>query len=313
MILVASVLIFVAVVTVIVGTSVVWTRSERLRARLAGASSAAPQADLLKSDAATKPSALDRVIRRSALIDQLAALSEQAGSAQSPTDLCLLVAVFALLGGLGGWFRIGTAGGTIIAAVVGSSLPVLHLLYRRHARRHKFQAQFADAVDMMSRSIRAGNALTAAIQLVGDEMADPVGAEFRKLSEEIRLGMDPGEGLSRLQARIPTEDVRFFCTAVKIQRGSGGNLAEVLDRLSDVIRKRFELLSHARVLSAQQRFAAIFVGLSPVGFSIIFYVLSPDYFEPLIGSPIAPTLIGAGLVLETIGFLVIWRIARIKV
>jgi tight adherence protein B len=107
--------------------------------------------------------------------------------------------------------------------------------------------------------------------------------------------------------------VEFFCAALLIQRGSGGNLAEILDRLSEVIRKRFELLSHAQVLSAQQRYAAIFVGASPVAFCVLFYFLEPGYFDPLLESPMAPTLITAGLVLEAIGALTIWRLARIKV
>src|SRR5262249_26724222 len=133
------------------------------------------------------------------------------------------------------------------------------------------------------------------------------------MTEEIRLGVEPGEALGRLQERMPIEDVQFFCNAVRIQRGAGGNLAEILDRLSDVIRKRFELLSHARVLSAQQRYAAIFVGASPMMFSAIFYFLSPGYFDPLIESPMAPMLIGAGLTLEAVGALIIWRVAKIKV
>jgi tight adherence protein B len=144
-------------------------------------------------------------------------------------------------------------------------------------------------------------------------MADPIGHEFRHVTEEIRLGLDPGEALLRLQQRVATDDVEFFCTAIRIQRGSGGNLAEILDRLSDVIRKRFELLSHARVLSAQQRYAAIFVGLSPALFSLIFYFLSPGYFDPLIESPMAPMLVSAGLSLEVVGALIIWRLAKIKV
>src|SRR6266545_6833853 len=166
---------------------------------------------------------------------------------------------------------------------------------------------------MISRSMRAGNALTSAIQLVGQEMADPIGQEFRQVAEEIRLGLDPTEALGGLKTRVASEDVAFFCTAVNIQRAAGGNLAEILDRLSDVIRKRFELLSHARVLSAQQRYAAIFVGLSPALFSLIFYFLSPGYFDPLIESPMAPTLVGAGLALELVGAMIIWRLAKIKV
>ena len=100
---------------------------------------------------------------------------------------------------------------------------------------------------------------------------------------------------------------------MRIQRGSGGNLAEILDRLSDVIRKRFELLSHARVLSAQQRYAAVFVGSSPALFALVFYFLSPGYFDPLIESPMAPMLVTAGLVLEAIGAAIIWRLSKIKV
>jgi tight adherence protein B len=166
---------------------------------------------------------------------------------------------------------------------------------------------------MMSRSMRAGNAMTSAIQLVGQEMPDPIGEEFRQVAEEIRLGLDPSEALGGLKARVPNEDVTFFCTAVNIQRAAGGNLAEILDRLSDVIRKRFELLSHARVLSSQQRYAAIFVGCSPIVFSILFYFISPGYFDPLIESPRAPMLVGGGLALQVIGFATIWRMARIKV
>jgi len=166
---------------------------------------------------------------------------------------------------------------------------------------------------MISRSMRAGNALTSAIQLVGEEMADPIGQEFRQVAEEIRLGLDPTEALGGLKTRVASEDVAFFCTAVNIQRAAGGNLAEILDRLSDVIRKRFELLSHARVLSSQQRYAAIFVGCSPVVFSILFYFISPGYFDPLIESPSAPMLVGGGLLMQIIGFAVIWRMARIKV
>jgi tight adherence protein B len=176
-----------------------------------------------------------------------------------------------------------------------------------------FEQQFPDALDAMARSIRAGNALGSSIQLVGEEMPDPVGQEFRQVHEEIRLGLDPGEALVRLRRRVPTEDVNFFCAAIKIQRGAGGNLAEILDRLSEVIRERYKLLSHARVLSAQHRYTAIFVGLSPVGFAVIFQLMHPGYFDLLLTSPVGPLLIGAGILFEAVGFFTIWRIARIEV
>jgi tight adherence protein B len=140
-----------------------------------------------------------------------------------------------------------------------------------------------------------------------------VGAEFRRVDEETRLGMDPGEALVRLQKRVPVEDMAFFCTAITIQRGVGGNLAEVLDRLAEVIRERFKILSYARVLSAQNKWSAVFVGLSPALFAVIFEVLHPGYFDALKTSPIGPWLVAAGLILEAIGFFAVWRIAQIKV
>ena len=314
MLLGIAALVFLAIVAVIVGIWWAQVSRQNVRRRLARhVAEVAPERQLLRGELVAGQPLWERLARKSDLVGQLTRLSEQAGSTRSASQVLLIVAGVAVAGGIVGGWRIGSAGGAVIAAIVAGALPVLHLLHKRQRRLQRFQEHFADAVDMISRSIRAGNALTAAIQLVAEEMADPIGYEFRHVTEEIRLGLDPGEALLRLQERIPTEDVEFFCTAIRIQRGSGGNLAEILDRLSDVIRKRFELLSHARVLSAQQRYAAIFVGLSPALFSLVFYFLSPGYFDPLVESPIAPTLIGAGLTLEAVGAAVIWRLAKIKV
>jgi len=314
MLIAIAALVFLGIVAAIVGLWWAQAAGQRVSQRLSlRAAADAPEHQILKMDGSAVPSMLEQLARRSDLVGQLTRLSEQAGSKQSATDLLLVVATCGLAGGALGWWRIGSLGGALLAGLLTGAMPVLYLVVKRNRRLKRFELHFADAVDMISRSIRAGNALSAAIQMVGDEMADPVGHEFRHVTEEIRLGVDPGEALARLQDRIPTEDVQFFCNAVRIQRGAGGNLAEILDRLSDVIRKRFELLSHARVLSAQQRYAAIFVGLSPLLFSIIFYFLSPGYFDPLIESPVGPMLLGAGLGLELVGGLIIWRIARIKV
>jgi tight adherence protein B len=201
----------------------------------------------------------------------------------------------------------------ILSALGAASFPYLYLLRKRYQRFQQFEQQFPDALDMMTRSIRAGHALSGAIGLVGEEMPDPVGQEFRRVFEEIRLGLDPGEALSGIQRRVPTEDTGFFYTAISIQRIGGGNLAEILDRLAEVIRARFKLLKQARVLSTQHRWTAICVGLSPLVFALIFELTYPGYFDPLLKSPYAPYMLAAGLILETIGFFSIWRIAQIKV
>jgi len=200
-----------------------------------------------------------------------------------------------------------------VTGIVTGAIPTVFLLYKRARRITRFQTQFPDALDMISRAIRAGNALTGAIKLVGEEMPDPAGAEFRQVDDEIRLGSDPGEALFGMEVRMPTEDVRFFCTAIRIQRSAGGNLAEILDRLAEVIRERFKILSYARVLSSQHRWSAVCVGLSPLVFALMFQLLHPGYFDAMLTDPIGPTLIVAGLILEAIGFMTIWRIAQIKV
>jgi tight adherence protein B len=225
----------------------------------------------------------------------------------------LLSATCAIIAGLAAWRHTGGIVPGVLSGLIGGSLPYFYLLRKRHQRFQQFEQQFPDALDMMTRSIRAGHALSGAIGLVGEEMPDPVGQEFRRVFEEIRLGLDPSEALGGIQRRVPTEDTSFFYTAISIQRIGGGNLAEILDRLSEVIRERFKLLKQARVLSTQHRWTGICVGLSPFAFALIFALTYPGYFDPLIESPLAPYLFTAGAILESIGFLTIWKIAQIKV
>jgi tight adherence protein B len=244
----------------------------------------------------------------------VATLAEQAGYDNARTGVIFLLTVgCALIAGIAAWRHTGGMVLGILSGLVAASLPYLYLLRKRHQRFQQFEQQFPDALDMMTRSIRAGHALSGAIGLVGEEMPDPVGQEFRRVFEEIRLGLDPGEALSGIQRRVPTEDTGFFYTAISIQRIGGGNLAEILDRLAEVIRERFKLLKQARVLSTQHRWTAICVGLSPLVFALIFELTYPGYFDPLLKSPYAPYMLTAGFILETIGFFSIWRIAQIKV
>jgi tight adherence protein B len=243
----------------------------------------------------------------------LASLLERSGYRRTVREVALVIAAFALVGAAVGTFRMGGALWGLIGAACTGSLPIVFLSYKANQRMNRFQRDFPDAMDMMTRAIRAGHALGSGIRLVGEEMRDPVGPEFARIAEEMRLGRDVNEALAGLEERVPAEDVRFFCTAVSIQRTTGGNLAEVLERLSEVIRERYKLLSHARVLSTQHRWSAILVGLSPVAFAIIFQVLHPDYFTAFFQSDAAPMLLALGLSFEAVGFFCVWRIAKIKV
>lgn len=308
-----ALLVFAAIVVLVVGLWWVAQAERSVRDRLKRDGAADGPTQILRTTGERSDGALAGLFSGTGLMERLDGLVLQSGYKGTPSDVLLIILAFAVVGGAVGWLRTGTFLWGLIAAVTVGSLPIVHLLYRRRRRLNTFQAQFPDALDTVTRAIRAGNALSGAIRVVAEDMPDPVGEEFRRVDEEIRLGMDPGEALFRLQNRVPVEDMGFFCTAIRIQRGVGGNLAEVLDRLAEVIRERFKILSYARVLSAQHRWSAICVGLSPVLFAVIFELLHPGYFDALKTNPIGPVLVGIGLILEAIGFFMIWRIAQIKV
>jgi tight adherence protein B len=313
MALAIALLIFLAVVILVVGLWWVAQADRTVRDRLKRPGLTDGPAQILRNEVERRDGILGGLLGGTGLMDWLDDLVTQSAYKGTPGDLALVVLAFAAVGWAGGWLRTGTFLWGLVAGLALGTLPIVYLLYRRSRRLQSFQTQFPDALDTITRAIRAGNALSGAIRVVAEDMPDPVGAEFRRVDEEIRLGMDPGEALSRLQKRVPVEDMGFFCTAIRIQRGVGGNLAEVLDRLAEVIRERFKILSYARVLSAQHRWAAICVGLSPALFAVVFELMHPGYFDALKTNPIGPWLVGAGLVLEAIGFFMVWRIAQIKV
>ena len=304
-------LTFLSIVLLVVGAWWVIERRRRIGERLRVPQAAGPE--ILRVVPTGERSKLETLLRRTRLFERLGDLVRQAGRNDPPTRWVWIVGGCALLGFVAGGLRTGGAGLGLLVGVGTGFLPILYLVYRRQQRLKLFQGQLPDALDAMSRALRTGYALGGAVQLVGDEMPEPVGGEFRRVFEEIRLGVEPTEALVRLRQRVPTEDLNFFCTAVMIQRSSGGNLTEILDHLSEVIRERFKLLSHIRALSAQHKWSAICVGLSPVAFALLFQVISPGYFDPLWSSPLAPFLLGAGVLMEAIGFVMVWRIATIDV
>ncbi len=312
MVLLAALLVFLFVVVLVVGIwwvsqtdRTVRDRLRQLAPRVAGVDILRPEKDATRGMAG--------VFRNTGLPQRLARLATEAGYKATASDLTLVTIACAAVGGAAAWLRTGGLFWGIVTAVATGCLPAVFLLYKRARRITRFQTQFPDGLDMITRAIRAGNALSSAINLVGQEMPDPVGQEFRQVDDEIRLGTEPGEALAGLETRMPTEDVRFFCTALRIQRTAGGNLAEILERLAEVIRERFKILSYARVLSSQHKWSAVCVGLSPVIFGMMFQLLHPGYFDAMLKDPLGPFLIGVGLVMEVIGFFVIWRIAQIKV
>jgi tight adherence protein B len=199
------------------------------------------------------------------------------------------------------------------AAVLGLVFPYSYASWLRTRRFQKFETMFPEAIDTLARAVRAGHAFTMALEIICNELSEPVGTEFRKLYEEQKYGMPVRDALINLTARMPLVDVKFFVTAVMLQRETGGNLAELLDNLSYVIRERFKILRQVRVYTAQGRLTMMLLMAMPPVIVITMLVMKAEFIQPLFADPIGHAFIAAAITLQTVGYFVIRKIIRIQV
>jgi tight adherence protein B len=200
----------------------------------------------------------------------------------------------------------------LFAAVLGGS-PWLYTFIKVKRRVKKFSAQLPDALDLLSSSVKAGQSLNAAVQNVADEMPDPVGDEFKILSDELTFGVDFNTTLRHLVNRVDSPDVRFLSTALMIQKETGGNLSEVLDGLQKTIRDRFRILGQVKTLTAQGKLSGLIVGLLPVVLCAFLYSANPNYMKDLFSTVTGRWLLVIAGTLQLMGVLIIARIVNIKV
>ena len=195
-----------------------------------------------------------------------------------------------------------------------SCCPTRTLPIKRNKRFEKFEELFPEAIDTLARAVRAGHAFTTALEMITNEVAEPVAGEFRQLYEEQKFGMPVRDALMNLTERMPLVDVKFFVTAVMLQRETGGNLAEILDNLSYVIRERFKIQRQVRVYTAQGRLTmALADGHASDHRHRDAGVQSRASFSRCFSDPIGHTLLVAGITLQTIGYFVIRKIIKIQV
>jgi tight adherence protein B len=200
-----------------------------------------------------------------------------------------------------------------LGLILGAFLPYSYANYKRAKRFEKFEEIFPEAIDTLARAVRAGHAFTTALELIASELGEPVASEFRKLFEEQKFGLPVRDALINLTQRVPLVDVKFFVTAVMLQRETGGNLAEILDNLSYVIRERFKIMRQVRVHTAQGRMTMmLLMGLPPI-IVITMQTMNPSFIRPLFDDPIGHGLIVVGITLQTIGYFVIRKIIQIQV
>jgi tight adherence protein B len=202
---------------------------------------------------------------------------------------------------------------SLLGTLVAAALPWLWLARRRNERLRRFEAQIPEALDLMGRAMRAGHAFSTAVKMVGDEMQEPIGREFRQLFDEMNYGVPQNEALLRLADRIPIADMSYFVVAVTIQRESGGNLAELLDKIAGVVRARLTLMGEVRTLAAEGKLSAWILGAMPFATALLIHLLTPKFMALLWTDPAGLRLVGAALVGMTVGGLWMRRLIAIRV
>lgn len=209
------------------------------------------------------------------------------------------------------WFH--NAGIGLIIGIGAGIAPYIFLSVKRAQRLHRFTQLLPEGIDLMSRALRAGHALTATIEMVAREIPDPVGTEFRRCFEEQNYGLPLREALINLASRVPVPDLKFLVTAMLVQKETGGNLAEVLDKTAMVIRERSRLLGQLRIYTAQGRMTGWILGALPFVMFVLLHFLNPGYTKLLLDTPTGLKMVWTGIVLMFLGVYVIRRIVDIKV
>jgi tight adherence protein B len=272
-----------------------------------------PDAALLRDEVLSRIPAFDTWLRRSERVSVLQKMLAQGSVDVRAGNFLMLCAISAVALGLvayiaGGNLLFGWAG-----AMLGFFVPYAYASHRRTKRFAKFEEKFPEAIDTLARAVRAGHAFTTALEMIANEVSEPVAGEFRQLYEEQKFGLPVRDALLNLADRIPLVDVKFFVTAVMLQRETGGNLAEILDNLSYVIRERFKILRQVRVHTAQGRLTMVLLMALPPTIVLIMMTINRGFIQPLFTDPLGHALIVGGITLQTIGYFFIRRIIRIQV
>jgi tight adherence protein B len=318
--------VFIVVTGAIVGGyyAVTWLpgalAARRLDRRLRDVSQDPAAADAEASDATVLKHviegplpAIDRMMSRYGLGGRLQVLIERAGIRTTPSAVIMISLV---IGGLAAFITrlfiaqpLAAAG----AALVGVTAPILWLQHRRSKRMRRFEEQFPEALDLLSRAIRAGHAFQTALGMVADELPDPVGPEFRKTFDQQNYGLPLRDALNEMSARLSLLDVRFFVTAVLIQRDTGGNLSEILDNLAHVVRERFKIRRQVRVHTAHGRFTGYVLLALPAALGVALSFINPEHMHLLFYERMGQMMLAGAVVMQTIGFVWIRQVIKIEV
>ena len=323
------VLAFIAVTATVIGMAMMMSgrtqvkREKAIQNRLqevsggvAGATADGPAAGdttLLRKETSGPLPNLDRAATEALKGSGAERWLQQSGTTMTISAVVLTTLMFGALASIATFMFTHLTWAAMVAFVAGLGIQPLLLKRKRTIRINKFEEHFPEALDLLSRAVRAGHAFSAGMKMVADELADPVGPEFRKAFEEQNYGLPLKESLNGMADRIPLLDVRFFATAVLIQRETGGNLAEILDNLANVVRERFKIRRQVRVHTAHGRFTGYVLMALPGFLAVALMFINPEHMNLLFEEKIGQMMIVACIVMQAIGFVWIKQIVKIEV
>lgn len=319
----ATLLFFVVFLTIIgcVGLGFSYFKSQQkqhIRSMLRNAEASTPveQRTVQLLRPADVEDLLTKFIRRFEIAGRLDLILEQAGKDWSVSKLVTVSCVLGVIGFLVGW-RLRFLGyaelSGLLVGALALAIPLLLILRKRRKNISQFEEQFPEALDFLSRSMRAGHGFTIALEMLGADSPDPLGSAFRRVSNELQLGSSLEVALSKLVTLVPLVDVRFFVSSVLLQQETGGNLGEILSKLSHVIRERFRLKGQVKAASAHGRITGIVLVLMPVGVTGFMMASSPAYLRGLAADATGQKMIYGAIIAQIIGYFVIRKIVNIKV
>ena len=269
---------------------------------------------LFLPDSKEKDHLLGRLLQKFNLDQGMQELIEQAGLGWATGQACmgsllLALAAFNVIWYLTPLGHLFSAGGAALAG----ALPILYIRRARKRRLAAFEAQFLDSLQFIARAMRAGHAFPVSLEMVHHEFDDPLGAEFRRTFEEQNLGLPVDTALQKLSVRLPLMDVQFFVAAVLLQKRTGGNLAEILDKLASLIRERFKLRGQIRTISAHGRLSSLVLTAIPMAVAVMMYMVHPEHMKFFVDNEMGQWMAGLALGLQVLGYFVMRQIVKIEV
>lgn len=321
-----AIIVFLLTFFVVAGViTVVWVLAganvgqEQIRKRMNAVHKAERRGDvsqslkLVRDEMLSDVPMLHRILLRWSWSSKLQDFLAQAGMRTKPARILLLSAVLGLGSYLGAGFFFRKPHVSLPLGLAVATIPFLVVVMKRRRRLRKFEERFPEALDLLGRAVRAGHAFTTGLEMIAKECAEPLAGEFRTAFEEQNFGLPLRDALLNLSERVPVIDVRFFVTALLIQKETGGNLAEILDGLSRVIRDRFRIYREIQVRTAQGRLTAAILIALPIFMAITISIINPNYMKVLFEDSKGPLTLGIAGGLQAIGSMILWKIIHFEV